>query len=60
MRTNRLLFLYAFRGERKFTEPQVNNIITEYLVTPWIRVLVKLASLQLVKKLPHFMKPEGS
>ena len=32
-----------------------------YLLTPWNRVLLeKLTGLQLVKKYPHFMEPEGS
>ena len=32
-----------------------------YLLTPWCRVLLeKLTGLQLVKKFPHFMEPEGS
>ena len=34
---------------------------TYYLLTPWSRVLLeKLTGLQLVKKFPHFMEPEGS
>jgi hypothetical protein len=32
-----------------------------YLLTPWSRVLLdKLTGLQLVKKFPAFMEPEGS
>jgi hypothetical protein len=32
-----------------------------YLLTPWSRVLLeKLTGLQLVKKFPHFIEPEGS
>ena len=36
-------------------------ILLTYLLTPWCRVLLeKLTGLQLVKKFPHFMEPEGS
>ena len=32
-----------------------------YLLTPWCRVLLeKLTGLQLVKKFPHFIEPEGT
>jgi hypothetical protein len=36
-------------------------ITLTYLLTPWSRVLLeKLTGLQLVKKFPAFMEPEGS
>jgi len=38
-----------------------DSFLLTYLLTPWSRVLLeKLTGLQLVKKFPHFMEPEGS
>ena len=37
------------------------SLYITYLLTPWCRVLLEmLTGLQLVKKFPHFMEPEGS
>ena len=37
------------------------HLPTLYLLTPWCRVILeKLTGLQLVKKFPHFIQPEGS
>jgi hypothetical protein len=39
----------------------LSSIYVLYILTPWSRVLlVKLTGLQLVKKFPAFMEPEGS
>jgi hypothetical protein len=43
-----------------FREIEMKKLIT-YFLTPWSRVLLeKLTGLQLVKKFPHVMEPEGS
>ena len=39
----------------------MHTILFTYLLTPWSRILLqKLSGLQLVKKFPHFLKPECS
>jgi hypothetical protein len=45
----------------KTTDEKYINLRSTYLLTPWSRVLLqKLTGLQLVKKFPAFMEPEGS
>jgi hypothetical protein len=53
--------IYTSKGMLKKFGVRVIYRKIQYLLTAWSRVfLEKLTGLQLVKKFPHFMEPQGS